>query len=156
MVTDSDEHNEEGHLIEDAETRTAMVLKRLRKMDGLRNEIAKPRVYGAAQAEITLLGWGSTYGAMREAVDLAMKDGLAINLVHLNEVWPFPVEATTRALKGAKRIIAVENNATAQLAHLLRAETGYQVTDKILKFDGRPISPAYILKQLKQEVRQAW
>ena len=153
VVTDSDEHNEEGHLIEDAETRTAMMRKRLRKMEGLRNEIAKPRVYGVAQAEITLLGWGSTYGAIREAVDLAIKDGLAVNLIHLNEIWPFPVEATARALQGAKKIIAVENNATAQLAHLLRAETGYQVTGKILKFDGRPFSPQQILKQLKQEVR---
>ncbi len=153
VVTDSDEHNEEGHLIEDAETRTAQMLKRLRKMEGLRKDIGEPRVYGAAQPEITLLGWGSTYGAIREAVDLAMKDGLAINLVHLSEIWPFPVEATTRALQGAKKIIAVENNATAQLAHLLRAETGHQVTGKILKFDGRPFSPAGILKQLKQEVR---
>jgi 2-oxoglutarate ferredoxin oxidoreductase subunit alpha len=153
VVTDSDEHNEEGHLIEDAETRTAMMLKRLRKIEGLRKEIAKPRVYGAAQSEITLLGWGSTYGAIKEAVDLAMKDGLAINLVHLNEIWPFPAETTARALQGAKKIIAVENNATAQLAHLLRAETGYQVTGKILKFDGRPFSPQQILKQLKQEVR---
>jgi 2-oxoglutarate ferredoxin oxidoreductase subunit alpha len=152
VVTDSDEHNEEGHLIEDAETRTAMMMKRLRKMEGLRQEIAKPRVYGAAQPEVTLLGWGSAYGAIKEAVDLAMKDGLATNLVHFNEIWPFPAEATTRILQGAKKIIAVENNATAQLAHLLRAETGYQATGKILKFDGRPLSPAQILKQLKQEV----
>jgi len=47
----------------------------------------------------------------------------------------------------------VENNATAQLAHLLRAEIGYRVTGKILKFDGRPFSPAHILRQLKQENR---
>lgn len=130
-----------------------MMLKRLRKMEGLRKEIGEPRVYGAAQSEITLLGWGSTYGAIKEAVDLALSDGLAINLVHLNEIWPFPAEATARALQGAKTIIAVENNATAQLAHLLRAETGYQVAGKILKFDGRPLSAAHILSQLKQEVR---
>jgi 2-oxoglutarate ferredoxin oxidoreductase subunit alpha len=149
VVTDSDEHNEEGHLIEDAETRTAMMKKRLRKMEGLKSEIAKPRVYGAVQAEITLIGWGSTYGAIKEAVDIAMKEGLSVNLVHLNEIWPFPVEATSQALQGAKRIITVENNATAQLAHLLRAETGYQVIDRILKFDGRPFSPAHILKELE-------
>jgi 2-oxoglutarate ferredoxin oxidoreductase subunit alpha len=84
-----------------------------------------------------------------EAVDIAMKEGLSVNLVHLNEIWPFPVEATSQALQGAKRIITVENNATAQLAHLLRAETGYQVIDRILKFDGRPFSPAHILKELE-------
>ena len=153
VVTDSDEHDEEGHLIEDAKTRTAMMLKRLRKAEGLRREIAPPRQYGATEAEVTLMGWGSTCGAIKEAVDLANADGLKVNMVHFNEIWPFPSEAASDALRKAKKIIAVENNATAQLAHLLRAETGYQAAGKILKFDGRPFSPAYILSQLKQEVR---
>ncbi len=152
VVTDSDEHNEEGHLIEDAETRTAMVQKRMRKMENLKKDIASPRVYGKEQAEVTLIGWGSTYGAVKEAVDMAMKDNLSVNLVHFNEVWPFPAEATAQSLRSSKKIITVENNATAQLAHLLRAETGHQITYKILKFDGRPFSPAHILRQLKQEV----
>ena len=152
VATDADEHDEEGHLIEDAETRTAMVLKRLRKLEGLRKEIGQPRVYGAAQAEMTLVGWGSTYGALREAVDLADEDGLKVNLVQFSEIWPFPAEATSEALQGAKKILVVENNATAQLAHLIGAETGYKLTGRIVKFDGRPFSPAYILRQIKQEV----
>jgi 2-oxoglutarate ferredoxin oxidoreductase subunit alpha len=153
VITDSDEHDEEGHLIENAETRTAMMLKRLRKAEGLRREIAPPRVYGATDAEVTLIGWGSTYGAIKESVDLAIADGLKLNMVHFNEIWPFPSEAASNALLKAKKLVAVENNATAQLAHLLRAETGYQAAGKILKFDGRPFSPAYILSRLKQEVR---
>jgi 2-oxoglutarate ferredoxin oxidoreductase subunit alpha len=153
VVTDSDEHDEEGHLIEDAETRTAMMLKRLRKAEGLRREIAPPRQYGATEAEVTLMGWGSTCGAIKEAVDLANADGIKVNMVHFNEIWPLPSEAASNALRGAGKIIAVENNATAQLAHLLRAETGYKAAGKILKFDGRPFSSAYILSQLKQEVR---
>jgi 2-oxoglutarate ferredoxin oxidoreductase subunit alpha len=152
VVTDSDEHDEEGHLIEDAETRVGMMEKRLRKAEGLRREIAPPRVYGATDAEVTLIGWGSTYGAIKEAVDLATADSLKVNMVHFNEVWPFPAEGASAALRGARRIITVENNATAQLAHLLRAETGYQATGKILKYDGRPFSPSYILSRLKQEV----
>lgn len=151
-VTDSDEHDEEGHMIEDPETRTAMMLKRLRKVEGLRKEIAHPAIYGPSQAEITLIGWGSTHGAIKEAVDLANQEGLQVNMVHMNEIWPFPAEATAMALEGAKTGYVVENNATAQLAHLLRAETGYQVTGKILKFDGRPFSPGHILEQLKKEV----
>ena len=151
-VTDSDEHDQEGHMIEDPETRTAMMLKRLRKVEGLSKEIARPVTYGPSQAEITLIGWGSTHGAIKEAVDLANQEGLEVNMVHLNEIWPFPTEAMARALEGAKTGYVVENNATAQLAHLLRAETGYQVTGKILKFDGRPFSPGHILRQLKKEV----
>ncbi len=152
VVADSDEHNEEGHLIEDAETRTAMVLKRQRKLEGLKKKMSEPRTYGPSQAEITLLGWGSTLGALREAVDMATQDGLSLNLVHFSEIWPFPAEAASLSLRGAKKTFAVENNATGQFAHLLRAETGHQVTGSILKFDGRPFTPAYILRQLKKEV----
>ncbi|MEE8470157.1 MAG: 2-oxoacid:acceptor oxidoreductase subunit alpha [Dehalococcoidia bacterium] len=152
VATDADEHDEEGHLTEDAGIRTTMMLKRLRKLKGLEREIGQPRVYGAAQPEVTLVGWGSTYGALKEAVDLANKEGLRVNLVHFSEVWPFPAEATVEAFQGAKKIYAVENNATAQLAHLIRAETGCQFTGKILKFDGRPFSPAHILKQIREEV----
>jgi 2-oxoglutarate ferredoxin oxidoreductase subunit alpha len=152
VVTDSDEHDQEGHMVEDAGTRTAMMLKRLRKMEGLRREIAPPATYGPEEAEITLIGWGSTRGAIKEAVDLASRDGLRVNMVHLSEVWPFPGEAVARVLEGSRATFAVENNATAQLAHLLRAETGHQVTGRILKFDGRPFSPGYIVGKIKQEV----
>jgi 2-oxoglutarate ferredoxin oxidoreductase subunit alpha len=152
VVTDSDEHDEEGHMIEDAGKRTAMMLKRLRKLDGLRGEIGRPRTYGADKAEVTLIGWGSTYGALREAIDLATRDGLKAKLVHLSEIWPFPAEAMAQELQQCERSFVVENNATGQMAHLIRAQTGHQVTGRILKFDGRPFSPDHILGQLKKEV----
>ncbi len=152
VATDSDEHNEEGHLIEDAETRTQMMLKRLRKLEGLRTEINPPRVYGPEAAETTLIGWGSTYGAIREAVDLLQEGGLDVNLLHLSELWPFPAGAVSTALRSCQRSFVVENNATAQLAHLISAEIGHQVSGNILKFDGRPFSPAYIATELKKGV----
>jgi 2-oxoglutarate ferredoxin oxidoreductase subunit alpha len=152
VCTDADEHDEAGHLIEDAETRTAMVLKRLRKLEGLRKDIAPPRLYGEAQAPVTLVGWGSTYGALKEAVDLARGEGIEVNLVHLNEMWPFPADAVSQALEHAQKVFTVENNATGQLARLIRSETGYRVAGGIRKFDGRPFTPAGILSELKQEV----
>lgn len=152
VLTDSDEHDEEGHLIEDAETRTQMMLKRLRKLDGLRGEIGRPRIYGPKKAEATLIGWGSTYGALKEAVDILRGQGLDVNLLHLNELWPFPAEAVSGVLDGAGRSFVVENNATGQLARLIRAETGKKVTGNILKFDGRPFTPALIVAELKKEV----
>lgn len=152
VISDADEHDEEGHLIEDAETRTAMMLKRMRKLNGLRAEIGPPRVYGPPAAETTLIGWGSTYGALREAVDLLREEGLDVNLLHLSELWPFPARAVSAALHSAQRSFVVENNATAQLAHLISAEIGHQVSGKILKFDGRPFSPAHIAAELKKEV----
>ncbi|MBI4287381.1 MAG: 2-oxoacid:acceptor oxidoreductase subunit alpha [Chloroflexi bacterium] len=151
VVADSDEHNEEGHIIEDSETRTKMMLKRLRKLDGLRTEIGAPRFHRSPKSEMTLIGWGSTYGAINEAVALLEKDGVAASHLHLSELWPFPAEAVAAALKGSKKTVVIENNATGQLAHLMRAETGIKADKCILKFDGRPFSPAHIVRELKKE-----
>lgn len=151
VVTDSDEHNEDGHLIEDAETRAQMMQKRMRKMIGLRKEVAIPRLYGSKSAEITLVSWGSTYSAACEAVDILLKEGLSVNLLHLNELWPFPVADVVDALDRAHNIYVIENNVTGQLAHLIQAETGRKINRKILKYDGRPFTPAYIANEIKKE-----
>jgi 2-oxoglutarate ferredoxin oxidoreductase subunit alpha len=151
VVTDSDEHDEEGHLTEDADERTLQVQKRLRKMFGMRHELAQPRLYGHHRAETSLIGWGSTYGAIREAVDILRREGYSINLIHLDELWPFPAEAVADALGTASNSYVIESNATGQLARLIKAETGKDVSGKILKFDGRPFTPAGIVAAVKKE-----
>jgi len=152
VVTDSDEHDEAGHMIEDAETRNQQNLKRLRKLDGLRAEISSPRVHQSRKAEFSLIGWGSTYGAIKEAADLLEQNSVAVNILHLSEIWPFPAEAVSSFLDKRAKSIVIENNATAQMARLIRRETGHKVNGSILKFDGRPFSPQYIVKHLKEEV----
>lgn len=151
VVTDSDEHDEEGHLTEDAGERMAQVQKRLRKIFSLRQEIDQPQLYGPKKADTTLIGWGSTYGAMREAVDKLLKEGASVNMIHLNELWPFPSEAVADALSMAHSSYVIEGNATGQLARLIKAETGKDVSGKILKFDGRPFTPAYIVEAVRKE-----
>jgi 2-oxoglutarate ferredoxin oxidoreductase subunit alpha len=151
VVTDADEHDEAGHLIEDAEMRTAQVQKRLRKLFSLKNEISAPLLYGAKRVDTTLIGWGSTYGAIHEAVDILRKEGTSVNMLHLNELWPFPVEAVVDALSTAHHSYVIENNATSQLSHLIRAETGKDVNGRILKYDGRPFIPAHIAEAVRKE-----
>jgi len=152
VVTDCDEHDEAGHLTEDAGERTAQVEKRLRKMVPLKKEMGKPQKYGPRGAGTTLIGWGSTYGAIREAVDILGKDDIRVNVLHLNELWPFPAEAVSDAITKAESSYVIESNATGQLARLIKAETGHGVTGRILKFDGRPLTPAYIVEAVKKEV----
>lgn len=152
VVTDADEHDESGHLIEDAQTREQQMQKRLRKLFGARKEIEPPRLYGPKRAETMLIGWGSTYGAISEAVDILRKERVSVNLVHLSELWPFPAEAVTDALSRARQSYVIESNATGQLSHLIRAETGKEVSGKILKFDGRPLTPAIIVQEVKKGV----
>jgi 2-oxoglutarate ferredoxin oxidoreductase subunit alpha len=151
VVTDCDEHDEEGHLTEDAGERTAQVQKRLRKLLSLKQEIGAPQRYGLKKAETTLIGWGSTYSAIHEAVDILRKEDASVNMLHFNELWPFPAEATADAVNKARNCYAIENNATGQLARLIKAETGYDVGGQILKYDGRPFTPAYIAQAVRKE-----
>jgi len=150
VVTDCDEHDEEGHLTEDAGDRTAQVEKRLRKLLSLREEITTPRKYGSRGAETMLIGWGSTYGAIHEAVDMLRKEGSSVSMLHLGELWPFPTKAVADAVGKVQNSYAIEGNATGQLARLIKTETGYDVGGRILKFDGRPFTPTYIAEAVRK------
>ncbi len=151
VITDSDEHDEIGHLIEDAATRARMVEKRLHKLEGLKQELLPPTRYGPADAGTLLIGWGSSFGALTEAVDILRAKGADVNLVQLNELAPFAAPPVSAAIGKARRTYVVESNATGQLAELIRTETGKQVTGKVLRYDGRPLSPAYIVDALARE-----
>ena len=146
FLSSSNEHDESGSISEDMAMRIAQVDKRARKMTGMAAEIAPPVLSGPPIAETTYICWGSTYGPLSEAVDRmnAAQAGSA-NVLHLSELWPFPVEAISAATEKAKRLVAVEVNATGQLATLIRAQTG-RAMDKILRYDGRPFTPEYIIE----------
>jgi 2-oxoglutarate/2-oxoacid ferredoxin oxidoreductase subunit alpha len=138
VYADSDEHTEEGHITEDALIRVKMVEKRLyKKMEALQREVEEPTKENIDSAEVVLLGFGSTYGVLKEISGCFENK---VGFVHLSQVWPFPKEQLNRILKSAKKIITVENNAAGQLAKLLRRETGIESSGSILKFDGRPFN----------------
>lgn len=148
LVT-GDEHTEDGHITEDAGISAAMLEKRMRKEDGARSEMRAPLRYGPESADVTFIGWGSTYGAIREAVDLLNAGGGSANMVHFCDLWPFPREHAREALGNARRLVSVEGNWRGQFAYLLNAETGIQVDQKIAKYDGRGFTPDYILGRLE-------
>ena len=150
----SDEHREDGHIdSETAENRTRMHAKRLRKLRAALADIRLPLLYGPEGAEVTLIGWGSTYGAIREAVDRANAAGARVNMLHFVDVWPFPSEAVRPLLERAGRTLTVENNAMGQMGLLIRMMTGRAVDGAILKWDGRGFTPEEILAGLEKEVR---
>jgi 2-oxoglutarate ferredoxin oxidoreductase subunit alpha len=152
VVTDSDEHTEDGHITESAEVRNKMVKKRLKKFQGVGKEIEAPLCYGPQKAKTALVCWGSTYGALREAVDQLNQNDEIVKMIHFSEVWPFPKTEFLGVMKGVKTFVVVENNAIGQMANLIRGETGLEANLKILKYDGRPISPNYIMKKMREEV----
>ncbi|MDI6854240.1 MAG: 2-oxoacid:acceptor oxidoreductase subunit alpha [Deltaproteobacteria bacterium] len=152
VVADSDEHTPDGHLTEDLEVRIAMHDKRLRKLKGLVQELDGVTVAGREDAGLTLLCWGSSFGPVKETLDRLQQENTPVRMVHLSELWPFPKDAVTKALQNAEKIIGVEGNATGQLNRLLRQETGITADRLILKYDGRPFTPEYILRELKGQI----
>jgi 2-oxoglutarate ferredoxin oxidoreductase subunit alpha len=151
VVTDSDEHDEEGHLIEDAGTRKAMADKRMRKLKGISSEVTAPELYGAESPELLLIGWGSTYGAIREAVDILQVRGKSVSMLHLSQLWPFPPGVGT-TVSSAEKSITIENNSTGQLRSLIRMETGIDCSGSITKYDGRPFTPEEIAREIDNVV----
>lgn len=149
-VAPGNEHDEEGRITEDPELRKGMMEKRMRKLKLARRELPGPELYGPEEAELTLIGWGSTYGPLRAAVDSLNKNGAKrANMIHFPAVWPLP-EAAGELLSRTRRLIAVEGNYSGQLARLIRRELGIQVDGLITRYDGRPFSPGYILTRLKE------
>lgn len=149
FMASSDEHTEDGHFEdEDPANRVRMMDKRLRKIEVAMGVMRAPTLYGPKKAETTFVAWGSSYGPVREAVDLINKGKGTANLLHFTDLWPFPEKKVLPLLASAKRLVDVESNGTGQFASLLRATTGKQVDHKILRYDGRPLSPEYILERL--------
>lgn len=152
VLVDSDEHDQNGNIIEDASTRRQMVEKRLLKLEALAEEMDEPELYGSFDAEILLLGWGSTYGVLREAVDRLIAAGLKAALLHFSDLWPLPSCRLTDLLTRAKHSFCVENNAGGQLAALIRRQTGLKAERQILKYDGRPFMPGEVMQEVLRHV----
>jgi 2-oxoglutarate ferredoxin oxidoreductase subunit alpha len=140
VLVDSDEHDEFGNITESDEIRIKMVNKRLKKFEGLREEVEEPWFIGEENPENLVVCWGSTYGAVKEAVSKLNAEGVSIGALIFGDIWPFPTKKLLELSKNVKKIIDVEQNATAQLDNLMRQEALIKSTDKILKYDGRPFS----------------
>jgi 2-oxoglutarate ferredoxin oxidoreductase subunit alpha len=125
--------------------------KRMKKMDRIESVLNGPTLYGPEEADLTLMGWGSTYGAIREAIDRLTKSSIKVNLIHFSDLWPFPVEKTVEALSGEKRLVLFENNYSGQFGRLLRGSTGIVPHKTIVKYDGRPFSADLIIESLVEE-----
>jgi 2-oxoglutarate ferredoxin oxidoreductase subunit alpha len=150
VVTDSDEHTEDGHLTEDLSVRGQMVRKRLRKQDGIRREVIPPEFEGDEKPDLLLVSWGSSKGAVQEAGAQARSEGRRVATLHFSQVWPLVPEPFTGLLREAGEVVCVEGNATGQFARLVYRETGFRIERRVLRYDGLPITPELILRELRR------
>jgi 2-oxoglutarate ferredoxin oxidoreductase subunit alpha len=146
VVADSHEHTENGHLTENLSVRPKMVDKRLKKGDGIRSEVVPPDFQGDRKPDRLLISWGSTKGAAEEAAIHWRSRKKRVATLHFSQVWPLVPDHFVKVLEQSKQVICVESNATGQLAQLIRKETGFVIKKRILRYDGLPITPEYILR----------
>lgn len=149
VTADSDEHDEAGFITEAADVRVNMADKRMRKLDGLIRELEEPEFIGDNECDVLLIGWGSTYGPIKEAVK-SLNEGLGnkFGALVFGDIYPLPTELLLEYAEKAETIINVEQNSTGQLADLIRETTGINCDNSILKYDGRQISGEEIVSRL--------
>ena len=126
--------------------------KRMKKLELAARDIRPPLLEGSDQADVTLVGWGTTYGPIHEARVLLESEGMKVNHLHYHDMWPFPTAHTEEVLGNAKRVIDVENNFTGQLALVIRMMTGIDIPEKVLKYDGRPFAGDEIAAKVRERV----
>ena len=151
VLVDSDEHTEESHITEETEVRNAQMEKRMKKLELIKKDIEEPEFIGKEDLEILLLGFGSTYGALKDAVEELNNQGEKVGALSFGDIYPLPEEGLRKYAKQAKIIINVEQNFTGQLGKLITQETGILMTYSILKYDGRQICGNDIVARLRKE-----
>ncbi|PKN46996.1 MAG: 2-oxoacid:acceptor oxidoreductase subunit alpha, partial [Deltaproteobacteria bacterium HGW-Deltaproteobacteria-16] len=148
VVADSDEHDEEGHISEDHGVRIAMVEKRLRKCELLKQEAIAPELSGEKGADLLFVCWGSSLGPVQEAAAVLRGQGRQVASLHFSQVWPLVPDQFLDILQGAGKIVCVEGNATGQFARLIQRETGFAIPERIARYDGLPFTARYIVERL--------
>jgi 2-oxoglutarate/2-oxoacid ferredoxin oxidoreductase subunit alpha len=148
-----DEHTEYGFITELPSIRMAMHEKRMRKLSLASKEIPQRlqyNLYGPEEADLTLVGWGSTKGIVLDAMQTLAEAGTKVNFLHIRLMSPFPVDAVTAILNKAKRLVSIESNFTSQLRSLIRMETGIFIPHEVVKYTGRPISETEVLSAVRE------
>ncbi len=147
-VVATDDHDEDGTLISDEFTnphkRRDIMEKRQRKMDGILELLPPPTLEGPEDAQITLIGWGSTHSVIGEAAEQLTEAGIPTNHIHFKWLYPIDEDAINEVLSKSGHSIIVECNYTGQFARFLRGETGFTADGHIRKYDGEPFMPHHI------------
>ncbi|HYC26910.1 MAG TPA: transketolase C-terminal domain-containing protein, partial [Nitrososphaerales archaeon] len=147
-----DEHDELGHISEDPTNRDMMMDKRMGKLELADREIPiadRLNFFGPEDADVTLLSWGSTKGAILDAMDWLKEDGISVNFLQLRLIHPFPTEYVTKVLSRAKKAVGVEMNYSGQLTGIVRERTCIPIEQLVVKYNGRPMSSEEIYDAVK-------
>ena len=121
-------------------------------IQGIEAAVAPPVLEGPADADVTLIGWGSTDGTIKEAREMLAEQGISSNQLQIRWLVPLHGDAIVDILSKSRRTIIVENNFTGQFARYLRSETSFVADGHIRKYDGEPFMPHHIVEAVREQL----
>lgn len=137
-LSNSDEHNEHGFSTEDAVDIEKMINKRMSKTKAILSSLPEPEIFGEKDAEISIIGWGSTKDTILDAMAIAQENSVSVNFLYFKYVYPLKTEVLSQFINDAKSLVVIENNEVGQLADLIQQTLGTKLENRLLKYDGRP------------------
>lgn len=153
FLVNSDEHDQFGITTEEADIRLAQMDKRLRKMQTWQEKCPWPELEGPKTASVTLVSWGSSLGAVREAVAMLLQQyGIKANVLPIVYIHPWPLMDWDKFRQQAKQLIMIEANQSGQMAGWIREQTGISFDHHIRRYDGRPFLPHELAQNIHQLV----
>lgn len=144
------EQDEYGRVSEDPKNHTDMTDKRARKLETALKELPAPPIYGPKNAAISIISWGSTKGAILEAIEILGKEGLKVNFMQIQFIQPLHKEKIKKFMQNAFMSLIIEGNQSGQLSQIIKHETMQAPNYEILKYDSRPITQIEIINAIKE------
>jgi 2-oxoglutarate/2-oxoacid ferredoxin oxidoreductase subunit alpha len=150
-----DEHDEMGHIEEDPVNRIQMMDKRMGKLETASSEIPEEEKLNffpskKKQPDITLVSWGSTKGPILDAMKMLEKEGIGVEFLQIRLASPFPTESVRDKLSKAKLAVDIEQNYSGQMAAVIAEKTMIDIKNKIVKYNGRPMTQDEIYDSVKK------
>jgi len=148
------EHDETGKPSEATGNRRAQMDKRFRKLEALKFDTPVYKNAPHEEADVLLVGFNSTRGAIEEVQERLNAQGLKVNHAHIRLIHPFPSAEMAPLVAKAKKVIVVENNYTGQLANIMKMNIGgHDKIENITKYNGTPFLPGELENRVKELTR---
>lgn len=149
IMVDSHVHNEDGSITEDPDVTMKLKHKLMAKEELLKEDLLEPLYIGVEVPKVLITSWGSTYGALKEAVEILTQQGYEIGMLSFSDIYPLPQKLLKKYSERAEKIINVEQNYTNQFGKILILEGNVRYDTAINKYDGRPFSAGELVERLE-------
>jgi 2-oxoglutarate ferredoxin oxidoreductase subunit alpha len=144
-MVEGNEHDEKGYRDEEEEIRIQMMNKRMTKLDVASKDLIPGQLWGREDADIGIIGFGSTVCPIREAMDQLDDKGISTKYLQVRTLWPFLTAEVETFMKSCNIVFVVENNYSGQLSRLIQGQgVECSLVHKINKYSGHTFRPIEI------------